>query len=95
MIEEKIIYRSTVKCPRCWSLNLGEYTAEIVTFIRARKIGCFKFYKVIQGIPLLHDPFYDGEYDTNRNLKAVAALEKAKAKMYISEFKEKLKRKES
>lgn len=89
---ERIIYKSTVKCPRCRSLNLGEYTAEIVTFIRARKIGCFIFYKVIQGIPLLHDPFYDGEYDTNRNLKAVAALEKAK--MYISEFKEKLKSKD-
>ena len=92
-MEERIIYKSTVKFPKCWTPNLGEYTAEIVTYVRARKIGCFIFYKIIQGIPLLSCPLYDGEYDTNRNLKAVAAVEKVKARMYISEFKEKLKRK--
>ena len=90
---ERIIYKSIVKCPKCWSLNRYEYTDEVLTFIRVRKIGCFTFYKVIQGIPLLPDPLYDGEYDTNRNLKATAALEKAKAKMYISEFKRKIRQK--
>lgn len=29
-MEERIIYKSTVECPKCWKPNLGEYTAEEV-----------------------------------------------------------------
>lgn len=92
IMEERIIYISKVKCPKCWAQNLGYYTEEILTYIRARKIGCMIFYKIIQGIPLIPKPYYNGEYSTNNNLKSIAKLEKVKARIYITEFKEKLKK---
>lgn len=41
------------------------------------------------------NPYYDGEYNTNEILRAMAKGEKLKASIFITRFKEKLKSKES
>lgn len=48
-------------------------------FTGKRDIG----YKIEQHIPLIHKPFWDGEYSTNSLLKSKAIEEKALAQYYL------------
>ena len=90
---EKIIYEQTTICPNCWMLGLECYSANITTVVKMRKILCFRFYKIMQIVPYIRNPYYDGEYNTNCILRAMAKGEKLKASIFITRFKEKLKRK--
>lgn len=92
---EKIIYEQTTKCPNCWMLGIGYYSANITTVVRMRKILCFRFYKIMQIVPYIRNLYYDEEHNTNDILRTMAKEEKLKASIFITRFKEKLRRKES
>lgn len=92
---EKIIYEQTTKCPNCWMVGIGYYSANITSVVKMRKILCFRFYKIMQIVPYIRNLYYDGEYNTNDILRTMAKEEKLKASIFITRFKEKLKRKES
>lgn len=95
MGEEKIIYEQTTICPNCWILGIGYYSANITTVVKMKKILCFRFYKIMQIVPYIMNPYYDGEYNANVILRAMAKGEKLKASIFITRYKEKLKSKES
>lgn len=92
-MEERIIYEHKVTCPNCWMMGIGEYRADIITVVKEKKILCFRFYKIMQIVPYIRNTYYNGEYDTNVILRAMAKGEKLKASIFITRFKEKLKRK--
>lgn len=74
---------SSVRESNAWNEMKGEHTVRIVTFIFERRFWKFHFYRVKQFIPLIAKPFYDGEFASNRSVKADAAEEKAKAYEWI------------
>ena len=43
--------------------------------------------EIPQEIPLIEDPFYDGEYSSNRRLKSSAKSEKILAKEWLIDYK--------
>lgn len=82
LFKKKQIYVSARET-EAWDETRRHHTVRIVTFIFEHKICKFHFLKVKQFIPLIKNPFYDGEFSSNRSIKAVAAEEKAKAYEWI------------
>ena len=75
-------------------LGIGYYRANITTVVKMRKILCFRFYKIMQIVPYIRNLYYDEEYNTNDILRTMAKEEKLKASIFITRFKEKLRRKD-
>lgn len=86
IMRERIVWknRRTVKC---WSINSGNYNATVTTIIIEKYFLFLKRYVIKQYVPLLPSPTYDGEYCTNKMLKAAAIEEQGFAEIALLELK--------
>ena len=82
LLKKQQVY-SSVRETRAWNRTRLDHIVRIVTFIYERKLGKFHFFKVEQFIPLIENPLCDGEYSSNKSVKADAVEEKAKAYEWI------------
>lgn len=82
IFKQKQIYVS-VRETEAWNDIKGCYKVRIVTFVFDRKFWKFHLLKIKQFIPLIKNPFYNGEFSSNRSIKADAIEEKAKAYEWI------------
>lgn len=82
LFNKKQVYVSVKESP-AWNLNKGGHKVRIVTFVFERSFLWLHFFKVKQFIPLIKEPLCDGEYASNRSVKADAVEEKAKAYKWI------------
>ena len=79
-------YIKTIEVPKCFVG--GRYmTLEIITRIYKKKFLWWTTYSIDQSIPYIDDPFFDGEYNTNKRLAVVAKSEYEWAKTKIMEAK--------
>ena len=78
------IIKTLKETARCYSFRESYHYREVQTFLIEKSYfnGLFKIYKIEQIVPLIVDPFYDGEYSTNSLLKSIAYSQKRKAKLY-------------
>lgn len=88
LLKKQQVY-SSVRETKAWNLTKREHIVRIVTFVYERKFWKFHFFRVVQFIPLLQNPYYDGEYSSNESVKADAVEEKAKAYNWIYTRKQK------
>lgn len=80
------IHIKYVEVPQCFVG--GRYmTLEIITRIYKKKFLWWTRYSIEQSIPYIDDPFFDGEYNTNKRLAVVAKSEYEWAKTKIMEVK--------
>ena len=80
------IYIKSIEIPDCFVG--GRYmTLEIITRIYKKKFLWWTVYSIDQSIPYIDNPFFDGEYNTNRRLADVAKSEYEWAKTKIMEAK--------
>ena len=80
------IYIKSIEIPDCFVG--GRYmTLEIITRIYKKKFLWWTVYSIDQSIPYIDNPFFDGEYNTNRRLAVVAKSEYEWAKTKIMEAK--------
>lgn len=86
MIKERIVWENR-RTVNCWSINSGNYNATIATIIIEKRFLIFKRYVIKQYVPLLPNPTYDGEYCTNKMLKAAAIEEQGFAEILLLELK--------
>lgn len=82
LFNKKKIYVS-VRETEAWNETKRYHDVKIMTFIFERSFWKFHFFKVKQFIPLIKNPYYDGEYSSNESVKADAIEEKAKAYEWI------------
>lgn len=76
----------SIEVPNCFVG--GRYmTLEIITRIYKKKFLWWTTYSIDQSIPYIDDPFFDGEYNTNKRLASVAKMEYEWAKTKIMEAK--------
>lgn len=78
------IIKTLKETARCYSFRESYHYREVKTFLFEKSYfnGLFKIYKIEQIVPLIINPFYDGEYSTNSLLKSIAYIQKKKAKLY-------------
>lgn len=78
----KVIWEIKEKA-RCYSLIEDHHFREVKSFLLEKSYfnGWIKTYKIEQMVPLIIDPFYDGEYVTNSLLKSIANYQKKKCKL--------------
>lgn len=88
LFKQKQIYVSAHET-EAWNDIKGCHKVRIVTLVFELKLLKFHFLKVKQFIPLITNPFYDGEFSSNRSVKAAAVEEKAKAYEWIYTRKQK------
>ena len=80
------IYIKTIEVSSCFVG--GRYmTLEIITRIYKKKFLWWTIYSIDQSIPYIVDPFFDGEYNTNKRLAVIAKSEYEWAKTKIMEAK--------
>ena len=80
------IHIKFIEVPNCFVG--GRYmTLEIITRIYKKKFLWWTTYSIDQSIPYIDDPFFDGEYNTNKRLAIVAKIEYEWAKTKIIEAK--------
>ena len=80
------IHVKTIEVPCCFVG--GRYmTLEIITRIYKKKFLWRTTYSIDQSIPYIDDPFFDGEYNTNKRLAVIAKSEYEWAKTKIMEAK--------
>lgn len=89
-MRERIVWKNS-RTVNCWSINSGKYNATIATIIIEKRFLIFKRYVIKQYVPLLPNPTYDGEYCTNKMLKAAAIEEQGFAEILLMELKSKYK----
>ena len=80
------IYIKTIEVPSCFVGGLY-MTLEITTRIYKKKFLWWTTYSIDQSIPYIDDPFFDGEYNTNKRLAVIAKSEYEWAKTKIMEAK--------
>lgn len=85
-MKERIVWKHC-RPVNCWSINSGNYNATITTIIIEKYFLFFKRYIIKQYVPLLPSPTYDGEYCTNKMLKAAAIEERGFAEIALLELK--------
>lgn len=80
------IYIKTREVPNCFVG--GQYmTLEIITRIYKKKFLWWTTYSIDQSIPYIGDPYFNGEYNTNKRLAVVTKSEYEWAKTKIMEAK--------
>ena len=82
---KKIIYHN---CLSLEGWNLGTFKADLTTWIEEiRLFRIFKWYRIQQNVPRIKDPFFDGEYKTNHLFEIRGKEERAKAKLWLINYK--------
>lgn len=79
----KVIWEIKEKA-KCFTLSEGYHFREVKSFLLEKSYfkGWIKTYKIEQIIPLIIEPYYNGEFATNSLLKSIAYNQKNKCKLY-------------
>lgn len=87
---QEIVYKSNRDINRL-QVGVKHFDAEVVTYIikHTYLFGLIKFYKIKQIAPLIKNPFYDGEYETNRILNTILRIERINAEIALIDIKRK------
>ena len=69
-----------------WVCNEA-FNSYVLTTINEYRILWFRWFRINQTVPLIHNPCYDGEYSCNRIMTSIAKTEKLNAKEWLFEYK--------
>lgn len=86
----EIVYKNNRNVNRL-QVGTKHFDTEVVTYIikHTYLFGLVKFYKIKQVAPLIKNPCYDGEYETNRVLNTILRIEKINAEIALIDIKRK------
>ena len=90
-MKKKVVKVWKTESKNCFVAPYRYETIPVITYIQEVKwfFNLFTHYKIKQIVPLIDDPFYDGEYSTNRRLSASAKEQYQIAELEILKIKEK------
>lgn len=90
-MKKRVIKVWKTELQNCFVAPYKYETITIITYIQEVKwfFNLFTYYKIKQIVPLINDPYYDGEYSTNRRLSASAKEQYLIAELEILNIKEK------
>lgn len=81
----QVIYSNTCKV-EMWSIH--SFITEVITYITKHHFLFFSWYKIHQNNPKIQSCFYDGEFSSNSRLESIMDSEKAKAQLWLSNYKQ-------
>jgi hypothetical protein len=90
-MKKRVVKVWKTELKNCFVAPYRYETIQVITYIQEVKwfFNLFTYYKIKQIVPLIDDPFYDGEYSTNRRLSASAKEQYLIAELEILKIKEK------
>lgn len=83
LFSKKQVCQSTVQA-KAWNFTRGGYIATIITTIYEKKLLFYRWFEIDQLVPLMEQPFYDGEYNANENMRNAASHERKLAQLWIN-----------
>ena len=89
-MKKRVIKIWKTELKNCFIAPYRYETITIITYIQEVKwfFNLFTYYKIKQEVPFIDEPFYDGDYSTNRRLLLTAKEQYQLAELEVLKIKE-------